>query len=319
MGNMENTLKPVGKTNLQVSSLGFGTAFFSTFFTTVPLEDSLQAVEYTLSQGINFFDTAPLYGAGESERRLGQALKDVPRQSYVLATKVGRLITADGKVVQDFSRDGIKRSFEESLQRLQLDYVDIVHIHDADNFYREALDNAFPVLADLRSQGVIKAIGAGMNQWEMEADFARNADFDCFLLAGRYTLLEQGALHEFFPLCQSKNIAVFLGGVFNSGILASGAKANARYNYENAPADVIEKVRRIEEVCARYNIPLQAAALQFPRAHPAVTSTIVGVQSAQEIETNIANLQREIPEAFWQELKAENLLDANAPTPVNDR
>lgn len=313
---LENPLKFVGKSGLQISSLGFGTAFFSTFFTTVPLEDSLQAVHYALAHGINFFDTAPLYGAGESERRLGLALKDVPRENYVLATKVGRVITPDGQVVQDFSRDGIKRSFEESLQRLQLDYVDIVHIHDADNFYREALDNAFPVLADLRSQGIIKAIGAGMNQWEMEAEFARNADFDCFLLAGRYTLLEQGALQEFFPLCQSKNIAVFLGGVFNSGILASGVKPNAKYNYENAPAQVIEKVRRIEAVCARYDVPLQAAALQFPRAHPAVTSIIVGVQSAQEVATNIANLQREIPAAFWQELKAEKLIEPNAPVPV---
>ncbi len=208
------------------------------------------------------------------------------------------------------------RSFEESLQRLGLERVDILHIHDPDEYYREALDVVFPVLADLRRQGVIRAVGAGMNQWGMLADFARNADFDCFLLAGRYTLLEQGALDELLPLCEEKDIGVFLGGVFNSGILATGASPGAKYNYADAPPEVLEKVSRIEAVCARHDVPLHVAALQFPLAHPAISSLVVGARSTEEMQANMAALWTAIPEDLWEELRAEGLLHEEAPVPL---
>jgi D-threo-aldose 1-dehydrogenase len=278
-------------------------------------EHASAVIHYALDNGIRFIDTAPYYGSGLSEQYLGAALAQVPRSSYVLATKVGRIITPEGKAQFDFTRDGILRSIEDSLKRLQLDYVDILHIHDPDQYYHEALHTVFPVLAELRSQGLIKAIGAGMNQWQMLADFARNADFDCFLLAGRYTLLEQGALTEFLPLCQMKGISVFLGGVYNSGILARGAKPGAQYNYKDAPPEILERARHLEEVCARYGIPLHVAALQFPFAHPAVTAVIVGAESPNEITTNLQALRTPIPTELWTALKEEGLLDKDAPTP----
>jgi len=278
-------------------------------------EQASTVVDYALDNGIRFIDTAPFYGFGQSERYLGVALAQVPRTSYVLSSKVGRLITTEGKAVFNFTRDGILRSIEESLARLRLDYVDILLIHDPDNHYKEALDEAFPTLAELRRQGVIKAVGAGMNQWQMLADFARNADFDCFLLAGRYTLLEQGALDEFFPLCQEKGIGIFLGGVYNSGILARGANPGAKYNYADAPSEILERVRRIEAVCARYQVPLYVAALQFPLAHPAVTALLVGAEAPGEIATNLRALSTPIPSELWSTLRSEGLLHEAAPVP----
>ncbi|HEX2909794.1 MAG TPA: aldo/keto reductase [Chloroflexia bacterium] len=305
----------LGKTGLTVPRLGLGSAFLAGPFVSVPERQALEAVEYALEEGIRFFDTAPLYGAGQAEIRLGRILSQVPRDSFVLSTKVGRLVKDDGTVVFDYSRDGILRSFEESLKRLQLDRVDILLLHDPDDFYREALENGYPVLDELRSQGVISAVGAGMNQWEMLADFARQADFDCFLLAGRYTLLEQKALDEFLPLCQQKGIGVFMGGILNSGILATGAIPGARYNYEPAPPEILERVSRIEAICARYGVPLNVAALQFPAAHPAASALIVGAQSKDEIAANFEFLKQPLPQGLWDDLKREGLLAENAPVP----
>ncbi len=307
--------RPIGKTGLAVSSFGLGTAFLGENFKPTSEQAAFETINYALSKGINFIDTAPLYDAGVCEQRLGLALNAIPRDSYVLATKVGRLVQPDRSVTFDYSRDGVLRSIEASLKRLQLDRLDILHIHDPDNHYREALDTAFSTLAELRSQGVIRAIGAGMNQWQMLADFARNADFDCFLLAGRYTLLEQGALAEFLPLCAARQISVFLGGVYNSGILATGGRPGAIYNYEAAPPEVLERVNKIEAVCARYDVPLNVAALQFPAAHPAVTALIVGAQSPAEIEANLQAFQHPIPSQLWADLKTEGLLDEAAPVP----
>ena len=215
---------------------------------------------------------------GKSERIFGRVLKEKDRDSFVLSTKAGRLIE-DGPIppdeympfvdippvhpVFDYSRDGILRSLDESLKRLQLDRIDIVYIHDPDDHYQAALDEAFPTLAELRSQKVIRAVGAGMNQAEMLSQFARNADFDCFLVAGRYTLLDQIALEELFPLCLEKNIGVVIGGAYNSGILATGAVEGAHYNYAPAPPEIMEQTRRLETICASHNVPLKAAALQF--------------------------------------------------------
>ncbi|HEU5013312.1 MAG TPA: aldo/keto reductase [Roseiflexaceae bacterium] len=304
----------VGKTKLQVSSLGLGTVPIGKMYVPVSDEQAVATVRTALDQGITLFDTAPLYGAGLSERRLGMALAEVPRDRYVLATKVGRVVELDGSVHFDWTRDGILRSFDESMQRLKLERIDIVHIHDPDEHYREALDVVFPILADLRSQGVIKAIGAGMNQWQMEADFARNADFDCFLLAGRYTLLEQGAL-PLFDVCQQKRIGIFLGGVYNSGILATGAQPGAKYNYADAPPEILERARRIQAVCARHDVPLNVAALQFSLAHPAVTALVVGAGSPDEVKANRAALDQPLPSALWEELKREGLLRDEVPTP----
>ncbi|HEX2910872.1 MAG TPA: aldo/keto reductase [Chloroflexia bacterium] len=308
-------IEPVTSTGLNHLRLGLGTAFLHGLYAPVSEEQALETVRCALENGINFFDTAPLYGAGESERRLGKALKGVPRERYILSTKVGRLVKPDGTVYFDFSRNGVKRSIAESLERLKCERIDLLLIHDPDAHYREALDQAFPVLADLRSQGVIGAIGAGMNQWQMLVDFARSADFDCFLLAGRYTLLEQGALDKFLPFCQVKGIKVFLGGVYNSGILATGAREGAKYNYQAASPEVLERVRRLEAVCARYGVPLSVAALQFPLAHPAVTSLIVGAASPAEVTGNLAALQRPIPAGLWEDLRAEGLLPEEAPVP----
>lgn len=280
-------------------------------------EQAIETIHHCLAQGVTFIDTAPLYGAGVAETRVGKALAGVPRSSYILQSKIGVLVNSDGSgaITRTYTRDNVRRSVEESLKRLQVDYLDTALIHDADHHFREALDEAYPALADLKAQGVIRGIGAGMNQWQMEAEFARNADMDCFLLAGRYTLLEQEPLKEFLPLCQQKNISVFLGGVFNSGILATGAVPGARYQYGTPPAHVMEKTRKIEAVCARHGVALKAAALQFPLAHPAIKALIVGMITPTEVDDNLAALKQPIPNAFWAELRNEGLIASDAPTP----
>jgi D-threo-aldose 1-dehydrogenase len=249
-----------------------------------------------------------------SEKRLGVALKEVPRADYVLASKVGRLVAGETQLEVDYSRAGVVRSLEESLVRLDQDRIDIAHIHDPDQHFREALDIAFPALAALRAQGVIGAVGAGMNQWPMLLEFARSADFDCFMLAGRYTLLEQESL-LLLDFCSQKGIAIFLGGVYNTGILATGAIAGARYSYRPAPPEILERVSRIEAVCSAFGVPLRAAALQFSAAHPAVKSLVIGAESRQEFDQAFDGLCFPIPPDFWQALRAARLIDEKAPVP----
>jgi D-threo-aldose 1-dehydrogenase len=287
-----------------------------------PLPDSqaIEMLQWALENGMNFFDTAPLYGAGLAERRLGMALRGVPRDQYVLQTKVGRIVREDGSIYFDFSRDGVLRSIEESLARLGLDRVDSLLVHDpdvenVDQHYRQVLDEAFPTLAELRSQGVIKTLGAGMNQWQMEWDFARNFDVDCFLLAGRYTLLEQTSL-DFLQYCQEHQISIFLGGVYNSGILAVGPQPGARYNYREAPTAIIDKASKIQAICQEHGIPLRVAAMHFAAAHPAITSLIIGSVSVAEAADNRQTWETAIPAALWQDLRAAGLIDPNAPVPA---
>jgi D-threo-aldose 1-dehydrogenase len=305
----------VGRTGLQVSKLGLGTAPLTGKNGSIPEAQSVATIRAALAAGVTLIDTAPLYGAGRSEQRLGIALQGVPRDSYVLSTKVGRLVLPDGEVVFDFSRDGVLRSFEQSLERLKLDRVDLLLVHDPDDNEQQALEYAFPALAELRAQGVIGAIGAGMNQWQMEDRFAQNFDVDCFLLAGRYTLLEQTAL-EFLGRCQERGIGIFLGGVYNSGILAMGARPGATYNYAAPPPEIVERVQRIEAACARYDVPLHRAAAQFALAHPAVTAVLLGAVLPAEVQANRDALFAPIPPELWADLRRAGLLREDSPVPA---
>ncbi len=317
----------IGSTGVHVSRLGFGSAPIGNLFNNVPEGDAFAAIRHALELGLNYLDTAPLYGHGNSEVRLGGVLPGVPRDSFVLSTKVGRVLDpVDTEPVDavfqglpklvpvfDYSRDGILRSLEDSLRRLNLDSVDIAYIHDADDHWEQAIGEAYPTLEELRSQGVVKAIGAGMNQWEMEARFAREGGFDCFLLAGRYTLLDQSSLAEFMPLCEEKNIRVVLGGPYNSGILASDLGPDARFDYKTASPEIIAKARAIKAACDRHGVPLKAAALQFGLLHPAVAATIPGPRSITELDENFAMVQHQIPADLWAELKHEGLIATDAP------
>jgi len=324
--------KILGSTGLQVTQMGLGCAALGGLYGFIPDEQAHAVVQQALDLGLNLFDTAPLYGSGRSEQRVGDVLRHVPRDSFVLCTKVGRVLDPvepgdedrgmeifenppPFKPVFDFSRDGVMRSFEESLQRLQLDRIDVLHIHDPDDYYEDAIRGTYPAIAELREQGLISGVSAGMNQWEMLADFARDGDFDCFLLAGRYSLLEQESLDELLPLCAEKDIGILAGGTYNSGILAKGAGEGAKFNYADAPQDVIEKARRLEQVSARHQVDMKAAASQFALAHPVVTAIIPVFRRATAATENFELLQVEIPADYWAELKAEGLVRADAPVP----
>jgi D-threo-aldose 1-dehydrogenase len=321
---------PLGRTALTVTKFGLGTAPLAGLFEEVEEAKGIGVIEQAWEAGIRFFDTAPLYGHGLAEMRIGKALKEKPRDEFTLASKVGRLLRADvppepGQSFRgtpsvnptfDFSYDGVMRSFEESLERLGLDRIDILHIHDPDNHYDEAIQGAYRALDELRSDGVIAAVGAGMNQAEMLTRFAREGDFDCFLLAGRYTLLDQIALKELLPECVERGISIIAGGVYNSGILAD-PKPGAHYNYQTAPPELLERARRIRDVCDRHGVPLKAAAVQFPLGHPAVSCVIVGCRSAAQLNESIEMFEFDIPPALWHDLKSAGLLPDDAPTPDN--
>ena len=327
-----NPLEPrqIGTTDVSVTPMGFGGAPLGGLFTPVGAENGVNTVRRGYELGIRFFDTAPLYGRGKSERFYGQALSEYGRDSYILSSKVGRVLDPNDSatdqddiyvelppydVVFDFSRDGVLRSIEESLQRLGLESLDIALIHDPDDHWEQAITEAYPTLAELRSQGVIGAIGAGMNQWEMPARFAREGDFDCFLLAGRYTLLDHSGLEVLLPLCQEKSVSVILGGPYNSGVLASDLGPDTTYFYQQTPPEVLETAKRIKAVCDRHEVPLKAAALQFGLAHPAVAATIPGPRTPNEVSENISMVSFDIPGDLWVELKSEGLIPDEAPTP----
>ena len=280
-------------------------------------DEAHRVVEAAWQAGIRFFDTAPLYGHGLAEQRLGAVLRAKPREEFVLATKVGRLLRADAppepgqaykgvppvNPTYDFSYDGVMRSVEESLARLGLDRVDVLHIHDPDEHFEEALAGAYRALDRLRAEGTIRAVGAGMNQAEMLVRFAREADFDCFLLAGRYTLLDRTGAAELLPLCVEKSIAIIAGGVFNSGILAN-PRPGTTFNYQPAPPELVDRALRMQEICARHGVELKAAAIQFPLRHPAVASVLTGCRSVREVEENVRMFQAPIPSSLWDELDA---------------
>ena len=309
----------VGNTCLQVTRLGMGTAPIGNLYSDLDDEEALETVRRSYENGIRFFDTAPLYGAGEAERRLGEALRGIPRDNVVIQTKIGRILRPDRSIYFDYSRDGVMKSIEASLERLGMDRVDIVLVHDPDfvneEFHnQQALDEAFPALVDLREQGVIGAVGAGMNQWEMEWEFARKIDVNCFLLAGRYTLLEQTSL-DFLDWCTENDVSIFLGGVYNSGILVTGPVSGAKYDYLDAPEEILAKARRLQEVTSKHDVPLHVAALHFAGAHPAIASLVIGSATAAEADDNRAIWDVEPPAAMWQELQDCRLIAASAPLP----
>lgn len=332
--------RKLGSSPLMVTTLGVGTAPLGDLYQRVPESDARGMLEAGYDLGLRLFDTAPLYGSGLAEHRTGGLLRQKTRADLVVSTKVGRWYQpapggahrgnwAGGlefDAVLDYSYDGAMRSFEQSLLRLGLSRVDVLLIHDVDVFthgsqeacdrrFDEAMEGAYRALIELRQSGDIRAIGVGVNESEMCARFARAGDFDCMLLAGRYTLLEQGALDEFLPLCEAKDIGVLAGGTFNSGILAAGPKPGSKYNYSEAPPAVRERVARLDEVCRAHRVPLAAAAIQFPLGHPKVSSVVIGAVSAEEIRQNFDLMSLPIPDALWTDLRTEGLLRADAPLP----
>lgn len=318
-----NTILPtqqISPTGLEVTLVGFGTAPLAAapgWRASEPIAEAqaIEAILYAFDSGIRFFDTAPAYTMGLAEIRTGQALSQIPRDQFVLATKVGFDISCS-ELRRDYSRDGVLRSLEGSLKRLQVDRVDILHVHDADHDARQVLDETFPALAQLRDEGVIKAIGAGMNQWQVPMQFAQHADFDCFMIAGRYTLLEQGAL-PFFDLCHQKNITVFAASIYNSGVLATGAQSpQAAYNHALPPAEVLSRVEMMESVCREVGVSLHTVATQFPFGHPAVKAIIVGFQHFSEVRACLDGLQQPVKPELWKRLQATGLLDPKIPLPL---
>nr|WP_260408355.1 aldo/keto reductase [Planomonospora venezuelensis] len=332
---------------LSLSRYGFGGAPIGNLFTAVDDDAARAAVDAAYEAGIRLFDTAPHYGLGLAERRLGAALASRPRDSYVLSTKVGRLLVPSGgggrdsagrdsagrdsagrdsagrdsagrddegfdvpaglRRVRDYSRDGVRRSLEESLERLGLDRIDVALIHDPDEHWERAVSEAYPALAELRDQGVVRAIGAGMNQWEMLARFVRETDPDVVMLAGRHTLLDQSGTRGLLPLCRERGVRVLAAGVFNSGLLATD-EPSGTYDYAPAPGSLLARARAIAAVCGRHGVTLPQAALAFPLRHPAVASVVVGARSAAEVARNAALAARPVPEALWTDLTAEGLV-----------
>lgn len=331
-----------GNGGLTFTELGFGTAPLGNLYRAISDDDARATLDAAWNAGVRYFDTAPLYGLGLSETRLNPFLRDKPRDDYVLSTKVGRLIqhcapehrSGVGKWFEvpqrreqyDYTYDGVMRSFEHSFSRLGVDRIDILYVHDLCIFShgsKEVSDmrieeffggRGYDAMVSLRDQGLITAIGGGINEWEVCQTLAERGDFDLFLLAGRYTLLEQTALDSFLPLCEARGIGIVSGGPYNSGILATGARTGAWYNYNPAPQDIMDRVTAIERVCEAHGVRLVDAAFQFPLLHPAHVTVIPGGQGVSEMASNAAAARADIPTALWSDLKSEGLMREDAPT-----
>jgi len=334
---------PCLRAALARAPLALGGAPLGNLFRTATDAESGAVIAAALRGGVDYFDTAPHYGHGLSETRFGRALANVPRERFLLSTKVGRLLTPRADVPRirhgyveglpyvqryDYSYDGTLRSLDDSLARLALPRIDIAYVHDIDVAthgadqparFREMVDGALPALAQRKSEGALAAYGLGVNDVQVCLDTLAVADLDVILLAGRYTLADQSALPTLLPQCEARGVAIVAGGPFNSGILATGARprdGSAPYfNYAPAAPDVVAKVARIEAVCAEFDVPLRAAALQFPRAHPAVACVLVGARTVAELEDNLAQARHPIPRAFWEALRARGLVHEDAPLP----
>ncbi|MER6748702.1 aldo/keto reductase [Streptomyces fungicidicus] len=321
----------LGESAVRVSTLALGAAGIGNLFTPVTDDEAAEAVDTAWEAGVRYFDTAPHYGLGLSERRLGAALRARPRHEYAVSTKVGRILEpvpsatgddlAHGFAVPathrrrwDFSARGVRRSIEESLRRLGLDRIDIVYLHDPDDHMEQALEQAYPELERLRAEGAVGAIGAGMNHAGPLARFVRETDIDAVLLAGRYTLLDQSGFAGLLPLAAERGVGVVVGGVLNSGVLAD-PRPGATFDYAPARPDLLARALDIRAVCERHGVPLRAAALHFPLGSPAVTSILTGARSAAEVRDAAALLGRPVPDALWAELRERGLLPAGVPTP----
>lgn len=330
---IEFNKRPIGNTGLQVSELGIGTAAMAGNHRPVAIEDHQAALKEGLDAGISYVDTAPYYGFARSEHFAGDALRG--RKDWVLSTKAGRLLAPGAPTdreadhwpgcfpfhqIYDYSYDGVMRSFEASLQRLGLDHIDILLLHDIGEMQhgaqanaplqKDAMTGGYKALDELRTAGDIKAIGLGVNEQEVCIEAMKHGHWDAFLLAGRYTLLEQTPLEELFPACEKAGTSIILGGPFNSGILAGGDT----WNYAKAPAEVIDKAKKIKAVCDSHGVPLPAAALKFPLAHPIVSTIIPGPRSGDEMKTILKWWQLEIPVELWSDLKSAGLMEADAPS-----
>ncbi len=331
--------RALGRQGLRVTQLGLGTAPIGELYARISDDEACKTIRSAYDAGVRYFDTAPLYGHGLSEHRTGYALRRYPRDSYVLSTKVGRGlkplhqdfdpgIWAGGLRFApffDYTHDGIMRQVEDSLQRLGTERIDTLAIHDLDRIhhpdgndlerrFQELESSGLAALHKLRDEGVISGYGAGVNQIRFALRFLERTDLDFFLIAGRYTILDQVALEEVLPACLRRRITITVAGPYNSGILATGPTPGAKYDYETAPPEILEKTRRIESVCREFQVPLAAAALQFPLAHPAVTSVIPGAFSVRESRQNVALMGLAIPVQLWSRLKEEGLLPEEAPT-----
>ncbi len=319
---------------ISFSQLGMGTAPLGNLYRAISEDEAYATLQAMWDGGCRYYDTAPLYGLGLAETRMNRFLRDKPRDEYVLSTKIGRLMevstpenrTGHGKFFDvpnrremfDYSYDGVMRSITHSLERLGVDRIDVLYCHDIDVFNQGSVEvrdarmedflaSGIRAMTSLRDQGVVKAIGAGINECESAQIQVERADMDIILLAGRYTLLEQTALDSFLPLCEKRGVGVVIGGPYNSGILATGPVEGAHYNYDPAPADIMEKVGKIQAICESHGVKLIEAALQYPLLHPCVVSTIPGAQQAEQAKGNLAHIAKKIPDDLWAELKAEGL------------
>ena len=328
------TARPLGRGGLRVGPYAFGVAPIANLGREISDDAAWGALEAAWDAGIRYFDTAPHYGLGLGERRLGAFLATKPRDEFVLSTKVGRLLVEGGNGMRqdtdgfdvrtsivrrlDYSGDGVRQSLEESLERLGLDRIDVVFVHDPDDHRDEALEGAFPALDALRREGTIVSYGAGMNQGAMLADFVRLTDLDMVMCAGRYTLLEQGPLDDLLPAALERGVSVVAAAVFNSGLLARDRPpADATYNYEPVPAGILARANAIADVCDSHGVPLPAAALQFPLGHPAVATVCTGARSAEQVAANAAQFAVDIPDALWRDLASAGLIRADSPLPEN--
>ncbi|MCX6430812.1 MAG: aldo/keto reductase [Actinobacteria bacterium] len=314
------------RNRVTLSKLGLGCAQFGNLFRETSDEACTDAVLQSWSAGIRYIDVAPHYGLGLGERRLGQAIKSLPREEIVISTKVGRVLVAspetadqqddqgfvvpaDVKRVFDYSRDGIMRSFEDSLKRLDLDYVDILYLHDPDEHWESASTTGVQALIELRDQGVVKAIGAGMNQHEMLTRFVKETDIDLVMLAGRFTLLEQEALKELLPAAIDRNVGVVNVGVYNSGLLSKARPSQgSNYNYVPAPEDILLRVNQIADVCERFDVTLPEAAIAYVQLHPAVCSVVLGARNGEQAKENVVRFAKVVPEELWVELSSKGLI-----------
>jgi D-threo-aldose 1-dehydrogenase len=311
---------------VRLTELGLGTAQFGNLYRETTEAEARGAFKVAWEAGIRYFDTSPHYGLGLAERRLGELLATKPREEFTLSTKVGRLLVANPggesalddegfavpathKRAWDFSADGVRRSLDESLERLGLDRIDVVYVHDPDDFGDEAIREAIPALIDLRDQGVIGAVGAGMNQSALPAEFVRRTDIDAIMLAGRFTLLDFSAMEDLLPLALARGVSIVAAGVYNSGLLAAPAPgAHSKYNYEAAPDDVLRRASAIADICKRHGVDLPTAALAFPLRHPAVAAVVVGARNGAQVQGSVQRLQTPVPPELWQDLEDEGML-----------